>query len=131
LFNLGLDDCITNLVPVESSLLFKTNMLAPFVDQMYTCCVVGKLFHVTHIRFDIAFAIGMCTRFVTKPQVLHLKVAFTIFRYLKHIANLCLLYHGGENVMPHGYSDSDYQGNLNERKSTSSYVISLGTAPTS
>jgi len=106
-------------------------MLVPFVDQIYNCCVVGKLFHVTHIRFDIAFATGLCTRFVTKPQVLHLKVAFTIFRYLKHIANLCLLYHGGENVMPHGYFDSDYQGNLDERKSTSSYVVSLGTAPTS
>jgi hypothetical protein len=79
LFNFGLDDCITSLVPIKSSLLLKTDMLAPFVDQTYYCCVVGKLFHVTHTRFDIAFATSMCTRFVTKPQVLHLKVAFTIF----------------------------------------------------
>lgn len=33
--------------------------------------------------------------------------------------------------MPHGYFDSEYQGDLDERKSTSSYVFSLGIAPIS
>jgi len=45
---------------------------------------------------------------MTKPQVPHLKVAIIVFRYFKHIGNLCLLYCRGENVVPHGYSDSDY-----------------------
>jgi hypothetical protein len=47
LFNLGLDDYIPNLVPMEPGLLFKIDMLVPFVDQTYYCCVVEKL-HVTH-----------------------------------------------------------------------------------
>jgi hypothetical protein len=68
---------------------------------------------------------------MTKPQVPNLKVAFTIFEYLKHTIDFCLLYHRGESVVPHGYFDSECQGDLNERKSTSSYVFSLGIAPIS
>ncbi len=83
-------------------------MLVFFVARTYYCCVVRKLFHVTHTQRDIAFAIGMCTHFITKPQVFHLKVAFTVFQYLKHTTDLCLLYHRGENVVPHDYSNSDY-----------------------
>jgi hypothetical protein len=83
-------------------------MLVPFVDRTYYCCVVRKLFHVTHTRREIVFTIGMCICFMTKPQVLHLKVALTIFWYLKHTTNLCLLYHQGENVVPHGYSNIDH-----------------------
>jgi hypothetical protein len=45
---------------------------------------------------------------MTKPQVPHLNVAIIVFQYLKHIADLCLLYCEGENVMPHGYFNSDY-----------------------
>jgi hypothetical protein len=62
---------------------------------------------------------------MTKPQFPHLKVAFTIFEYLKHTIDFCLLYHHGESVVPHGYFNSEYQGFLDERKSTSSYVFSL------
>jgi hypothetical protein len=42
-----------------------------------------------------------------------------------------LFYHQGENVLPHDYSNNDYYGNLDEKKSTFGYVFSLGTAPTS
>jgi hypothetical protein len=108
LFNFNLDHRIPSLVPIESGLLFKIDMLVPFVVQTYYCCLVGKLFHVTHLQRDIAFAIGMCTHFVTKPQVLHLKAALTVFQYFKNTTDLCLFYHRGENVVPHGYSNSDY-----------------------
>jgi hypothetical protein len=68
---------------------------------------------------------------MTKPQVPHLNVALTIFEYLKHTIDFCLLYHQGESVVPHGYFNSEYQGDRDERKSTSSYVFSLGIAPIS
>jgi hypothetical protein len=60
LFDLDLDNCIPNLIPIESGLLFKTNMWAPFVDRTYYYCVVEKFHHVTHTWLDIVFAIGMC-----------------------------------------------------------------------
>lgn len=101
------------------------------VDWTYYCCVVAKLLHVTHTRPNILFATSMCIQFMTKPQVPHLNIALTIFEYLKHTIDFCLLYHGGESVVPHGYFNSEYQGDLDERKSTSSYVISLGIAPIS
>jgi hypothetical protein len=92
LTNLGLENYIINLVPMELDMLLKIDIMAFLVYRTYCCRVVRKLLHVTHTDLDIAFATSMCTCFMTRPQALHLKATFKVFRYLKHTINLCLLY---------------------------------------
>ncbi len=84
-----------------------------------------------HLQLACALASSMCTCFMIRAQALQLKATLRVFRYLKHTINLCLLYHWWQKVVPHGYSDSNYQGDLDEKKSTFDYIFSLGTMPTS
>ena len=101
-------------------------------DNMKTSRItVGKLLYLTNTRPDIAFVVGLCTRFNSAPQQAHLDGAHQIFRYLKGTVHLALLYRKGEMVVPTGFSDSDYQGDLDERRSTSVYAFSIGSSLTS
>ena len=74
---------------------------------------------------------GICTRFNAAPHQAHLEAAHHIFRYLKGTLHLAILYWKGERVVPTAFSDSDYQGNLDERRSTSAYAFNISSSLTS
>jgi len=68
-------------------------------------------------------------RFMQKSYVEHLFVAKNILRYIVGTKNLVLKYPKLPLFFLLGFSNSDYGGDRDDRKSTSSYVviISLGT----
>jgi hypothetical protein len=92
---------------------------------------VGKLLHVTNTRPDIGFSMGIVMHFTSRPCHAHLEAMIHIFRYLKGTLDFTLHYQRGGDVVPTGYTDSDYLGDLTERRSTSSFVFNIGSAPIS
>ena len=54
-----------------------------------------------------------------------------IFRYLVGTDNYGLLYSNKDQSDCTGYSDADWGGDLDDRKSTSGYVFQLGSGPIS
>jgi len=57
---------------------------------------------------------------------MHLSAIKRILRYLKGISSYGILYRKGEEVKLTGWSDSDYAGDVDDRKSTSGYVFMIG-----
>ena len=49
-----------------------------------------------------------------------------IFRYLKGISDVGLIYGGDRECLVSGYSDSDYAGDVDTRRSMTGYVFTLG-----
>ena len=60
------------------------------------------------------------------PTSTHLKVAKRILRYLKGTIELGLFYSSSDDFNLVGYCDSDYAGDVDDRKSTSGFVFFLG-----
>lgn len=54
--------------------------------------VIGSLLYLTSSMPDILFSVSMCARFQSDPRKTHLTIVKRIFRYLKGITNLGLLY---------------------------------------
>ena len=86
-------------------------------------------------RPDIAFAVGVLGRFRNQPLIEHWNAIKRVFRYLSGTKDLCLRYGmnkeapgGGERIGLCGYSDSDFAGDTQDRKSTGAYVFTLGGA---
>ncbi|XP_068319696.1 secreted RxLR effector protein 161-like [Pyrus communis] len=67
------------------------------------------------------------SRFVERPTELHLKAAKRVLRYLKGTVNFGLVYKKGGEEELFGYTDSDYAGDQDDRKSTSGYVFMLSS----
>ncbi|GKU98369.1 hypothetical protein SLEP1_g11381 [Rubroshorea leprosula] len=65
-------------------------------------------------------------RFLENPQQSHMQVAKRIMRYLKGTLNYGLFYSSTDNCAIIGYSDSDWAGDLDDRKSTSGYCFNFG-----
>lgn len=74
---------------------------------------------MVHTRPDIAYVVGVVSRYMECPKILHMSAAKQILRYVKGTLEFGLVYaKGAGNYMLKGFSDSDLAGNLEDRKST-------------
>lgn len=92
---------------------------------------VGSLMYIMlGTRPDLAFAISVVSRYGSNPTEEHWKAVKRIFRYLKGTSNMRLTFQGPIQALT-GYTDSDWAGDKDTRRSTSGYVFTLGSAPIS
>jgi len=88
--------------------------------------IVGSLRYLVNTRPDIAFAVGMVSRFMESPNTEHWGAVKRIVRYIAGTAGLGCKYLKREASELVGYSDSDHAGDLEKRKSTTGVVFFLG-----
>ncbi|XP_074346776.1 secreted RxLR effector protein 161-like [Apium graveolens] len=88
--------------------------------------LVGGLRYLVHTRPDIAHSVGVVSRYMERPTVLHMSAVKRIFRYIKGTLHYKLLYAKGTgDYMLAGYSDSDLEGNIEDRRSTEGMAFYL------
>ena len=98
---------------------------------VYQSAVGCSLYLSTGTRPDIAFAVGNVAKFSSDPTRKHWTAVKRILRYLKGTEGYGLLYSASDQEDLHGFSDSDWAGDLEDRKSTSGYLFKLSGAPIS
>ncbi|KAL9273201.1 Retrovirus-related Pol polyprotein from transposon TNT 1-94-like protein, partial [Drosera capensis] len=89
----------------------------------YSSAVGSLMYAMVCIRPDIAYAVGVVSRFLSNPGKQHWEAVKWILRYLKGTSKLCLSFGKGEPVLE-GYTDADMAGDLDHRKSTSGGAVS-------
>nr|GEX46407.1 hypothetical protein [Tanacetum cinerariifolium]GEX46591.1 hypothetical protein [Tanacetum cinerariifolium]GEX47699.1 hypothetical protein [Tanacetum cinerariifolium] len=88
--------------------------------------MIGSLMYLTASIPDIMFVVCACTRHQVTPKECHLYVVKRIFRYLKCHPKLELWYLKESPFDLVAYSDSDYGGATQDRKSTTGCCQFLG-----
>ena len=87
---------------------------------------VGSLMYVqVCTKPDIAFAVGALGRYQSNPGIDHWRVAKKVMRYLQGTKDYMLMYRRAYGLEVIGYSDADFAGCVNSRKSTSGYIFKL------
>ena len=76
-------------------------------------------------RPDIAFATGLLGRYQSNPGHDHWVAAKKVMRYLKRTKDYMLIYKHVQDLQLVGYSDSDFAGCQDEKKSTTGYIFKL------
>jgi hypothetical protein len=92
---------------------------SPKVDQTMYKSMVGSLLYSTTTRPDIMQVVGLVGRFQSAPKETHLKEVKRIFRYLKGTLELGLWYPKDKDFNLTAYTDADWAGSIDDRKSTS------------
>ncbi|KAA0061426.1 F-box/FBD/LRR-repeat protein [Cucumis melo var. makuwa] len=88
--------------------------------------IVGSLLYAqTCTRPDISFTVGMLGRYQSNPGMDHWKVAKKVLRYLQGTKDYMLTYKRSDHLEVIGYSDSDFAGCVDTRKSTFGYLFLL------
>ena len=97
----------------------------------YQSAVGSLLYLSTRTRPDIAFAVGYTARYCSKPTNIHWTAVKRIMRYLNGSLDLGLFYMDETTNTLVGYSDADWAGDIDDRKSTSGYLFRLSGSPIS
>jgi len=95
------------------------------VDDTYFKQIVGSLMYLT--APDILFSVSLISIYMSKPTELHLQAGKRILRYLKGTSSYGIFYKKGGKEELLEFTDSDYAGDEDDSKSTSSYVFLLSS----
>ena len=83
-------------------------------------------------RPDISYAVGVLSRFSSNPGMAHWKAVKHLMRYLKGTMDLKLTYApDGSKTRFSTFSDADFAGEHDSKRSTSGYVVKMGTGAVS
>nr|GEZ87907.1 hypothetical protein [Tanacetum cinerariifolium] len=89
--------------------------------------MIGSLMYLTASRPDIMFAVCACARHKVTPKECHLHAVKRIFRYLNGHPKLGLWYPKESPFDLVVYSDSDYGGATQDRKSTTGEYVAAAS----
>ncbi|XP_075656456.1 secreted RxLR effector protein 161-like [Castanea sativa] len=96
------------------------------MEGIPSASVVGSLMYAqTCTRPDINFAVGMLGKYQSNPGLDHWKAKKKVMRYLQGIKDYILAFKRSDNLEVIGYSDSDFAGCFDSRKSTFGYLFML------
>jgi hypothetical protein len=120
----GLSECNPVPVPMEPRLKLSKESQNPSVDASLYRSMVGSLRYLVHTRPDISFAVGYISRFMENPTTEHWAAVKHLLRYVAGTLNFgCQYKRGAKELQLVGYSDADYAGDVDDRKSTSGMIF--------
>jgi hypothetical protein len=126
----GMMDCKSMTTPMISNLKKLQDQVTgsdPEDPTMYRQ-IIGSLMYLVHTRPDICYAVNALSQFMCEPKHIHMVAVKHILRYVRGTIAYGLRYTSSGGVMLHGFTDSDWMGSVVDRKSTSGYCFSLGSA---
>ncbi|GKC64051.1 retrovirus-related pol polyprotein from transposon TNT 1-94 [Tanacetum coccineum] len=89
--------------------------------------LIGRLLYLTHSCPDISFSIGVLSRFMHKPSKHHFGAAKRVLRYLAGTKEFGILFRGTKDMNLKGFTDSDWAGSVEDRRSTSGNCFLIGS----
>ena len=129
----GMQGCKTASIPID---LGVANSLLPFAGQAdhgtivwYQSVTGSVMWPAVHTRPDIAYAVGVLSRYSGNPGPVHCSLITQVLRYLAGTIDVGITFCADSPDELIGYTDSDWAGTIDGRKSTGGYVFILAGAP--
>jgi hypothetical protein len=124
----GLSNYNSSRTLMECRLKLKKDDDAAKADKTQYRSVIGSLRYLVNTRPDLAYAVGIASRFMENPSTTHWGMVKQILRYVQGtLTHGCCYKKGTRTPVLVGFSDSDHAGDHDDRKSTSEVVFFLGS----
>lgn len=125
----GMSDCKPVSTPLSTSekLSLHEGTLLGSNDGTQYRSIVGALQYLTLTRPDIAFPVNKVCQFLHAPTTVHWMAVKRILRYIKHCTRLGLKIYKSSSTLVSAFSDADWAGSIDDRKSTGGFAVFLGS----
>ena len=126
----GRTGCNPYQVPMAPRLKLSKRSEEPLVDATSYLSIIGSLRYLVNTRPDLAFSVGYVSQFLEEPRKDHAAAVKQILCYVAGTKGWGLKY--GKNEQPvqlTGFSDSDFAGDVDARRSTTGVIFFLGNSP--
>ncbi|GAU50785.1 hypothetical protein TSUD_192210 [Trifolium subterraneum] len=114
------------MTPMDTSIKLHSNAGIPYDDVSSYRRMVGKLLYLNTTRPDIAFATQQLSQFMHAPTTTHFTAACRVLRYLKNNPGQGVLFSRDSELQLIGYSDADWAGCMDTRRSITGYCFFIG-----
>ena len=101
-------------------------LLSPEAATRYRS-IVGALQYLTLTRPDISYAVNKVCQYLHSPAEAHWTAAKRILRYLRHTSGIGLKISKSTSTLLSVFSDADWAGSTDDRRSTSGFVLFFGS----
>jgi histone deacetylase 1/2 len=88
--------------------------------------IVGALQYLTLIRPDLSFAVNKVCQFLHSPTTVHWEAVKRILRYVKGTIGLGIKIKRSNSTLVSAFSDADWAGCLDDRRSTGGFAVFIG-----
>jgi hypothetical protein len=123
----GMVDCKPVLTPVDTQAKVSAESRPPVADPTDFMSLARALQYLTFTRPDIAYAVQQICLHMHDPREPHLTAMKHTLRYLRGTLDYGLLLRRSASSELTVYTDADWVGCPDTRRSTSGYVVFLGT----
>ena len=123
-------ECNPTNFPMEAQLKLKKEGGGRSMDTTLYMNLIGSLRHLLYTRLDMTYSVSILSRYMVNPTSNHWTTAKRELRYLKGTIDFILIFEKGmKDLDVIGYSDNNFAGDVEDRKSTSRHVFFLGGLP--
>ncbi|KAK9058153.1 hypothetical protein SSX86_022993 [Deinandra increscens subsp. villosa] len=121
-----MSNCKPASTPVEAGSKLSADSGSIFEDGPFYRSLAGALQYLTITRPDIAYAVQQVCLFMYAPREPHFQFLKRILRYIQGTLHQGLLLSPSSSTALTAYSDADWGGCPDSRRSTSGYCVYLG-----
>jgi hypothetical protein len=122
----GMSDCHPVSTPIDTHSKLSATDGTPFSDPSLYRSLAGALQYATLTRPEIAYAVQQVCLHMHAPYDSHFSLIKRIIRYVKGTLDHGLTLHRSSSHTLLAYSDADWAGCPDTRRSTSGYCMYLG-----
>ncbi|XP_057529046.1 uncharacterized mitochondrial protein AtMg00810-like [Amaranthus tricolor] len=122
----GMSQCNSIATPVATSGKLCASAGFPCDDPTLYRSLAGALQYLTFTRPDISYAVKQVCLYMHDPRIEHMATIHRILRYVKGTLPYGLQLHRSNISTLLSYTDADWGGCPNTRRSTSGYCVFLG-----
>ena len=101
------------------------------VDNTIYRQLIGNLIYLTNTRPDLSYADSILSFSMQQPQDNHWNATKGVLRYIQGTKHFGILYKKTKNFVLGGLLDVDFAGSIDDRASTSGYLMNMGSATVS
>jgi histone deacetylase 1/2 len=124
----GMDKCKPIDTPMsitEKLSVTQGSSLGPDDSTKYRS-LVGALQYLTLTRPDISYAVNKVCQYLHSPTTVHFSAVKRILRYINGTLNLGLKFRPSNSMVVSAFSDADWAGCVDDRRSTGGFAVFLG-----
>ncbi|XP_037496951.1 uncharacterized mitochondrial protein AtMg00810-like [Jatropha curcas] len=122
----GMSSCKSVSTPVDTKLKLSTDSGSSYDDPLLYRRLAGALQYLTFTRPDLSYAVQQICLHMHNPTTAHMSALKRILRYLKGTLSYGLHLSNSPFSCLTAYSDADWGGCPDTRRSTSGYCVFLG-----
>ena len=122
----GLESANFVRTPMSPNVKLTVDLSGKSVDHSLYRSIIGSLLYLTASRPNISYSVGVCARYQANPKETHMTALKRIIKYVKTTTKFGAYYSKDTSDVLAGYSNADWEGNADDRKSTSGGCFYVG-----